>query len=86
MLCHNHHSKSMDKETKMITITQAARELSVTVNTIYARIHDGTLPATFNPSVKSRRWLVDADAVEKLKRIQYKPESRLKALPPASLD
>ena len=74
----------MDKETKMITITQAARELSVTVNTIYARIHDGSLPATFNPSVRSRRWLVDADAVEKLKKVRYQPVLAAKDAPPAS--
>ena len=68
----------------MMTITQAARELSVTVNTIYARINDGTLPATFNPSVKSRRWLVDADAVENLKTVRYQPVTRLKPEPATS--
>ena len=73
----------MDKETEMMSVTQAARELEVTINTIYARINDGTLPAVFNPAVKSRRYSVKREDVERLKRTKYLPVERLAQTRPA---
>jgi predicted DNA-binding transcriptional regulator AlpA len=63
----------MDKENEMLTVTQTAAELQVTINTVYARINDGSLPATFNPAVKSRRWQVYREGVDLLKKSRYYP-------------
>ena len=63
--------------TDLMTVTQASRAMAVTINTIYARIEDGTLRALFNPAVKSRRYMVYQEDVEKLKRTRYQPVERL---------
>lgn len=67
----------MEIKTEMLTITEAARELQVTINTVYARINDGTLPATVNPAVKSRRYSIRREDVDRLRRTRYQPAERL---------
>ena len=65
--------RRVETKTMMLTITEAARELQVTINTVYARINDGTLPAMINPAVKSRRYSVRREDVDRLRRTRYQP-------------